>query len=94
LPFDNLSSNDENQYFADGIVEDLLTRLSQIEGLKVISRTSSEMFRDKGSKTIPEIAGKITSELSLVLTEHQLNALKHDRTRNLKAFELYQMGRL
>ncbi len=56
LPFDNLSSNTENQHFADGIVEDLLNRLSKIEGLKVISRTSSEMFRDKGSKTIPEIA--------------------------------------
>jgi TolB-like protein/AraC-like DNA-binding protein/Tfp pilus assembly protein PilF len=56
LPFDNLSSNSENQFFADGIVEDLLNRLSKIEGLKVISRTSSEMFRDKGSKTIPEIA--------------------------------------
>jgi TolB-like protein/AraC-like DNA-binding protein len=56
LPFDNLSPDAENQYFADGIVEDLLNRISQIEGLKVISRTSSEMFRDKGSKTIPEIA--------------------------------------
>lgn len=56
LPFDNLGSDNENQYFADGIVEDLLYRISQIDGLKVISRTSSEMFRDKGSKTIPEIA--------------------------------------
>ena len=55
LPFDNLSSNDETQYFADGIVEDLLTRLSIINNLKVISRTSSEMFRNKGDKTIPEI---------------------------------------
>ena len=58
LPFDNLSSNDDNQYFADGIVEDLLTRLSTVNNLKVISRTSSEMFRNKGNKTIPEI-GKI-----------------------------------
>jgi len=56
LPFDNLGSDKENQYFADGIVEDLLYRISQIDGLKVISRTSSEMFRDKGSKTIREIA--------------------------------------
>ena len=56
LPFDNLSSNDENQYFADGIVEDLLNRISKIEGLKVISRTSSEMFRNKGNKSVPEIA--------------------------------------
>jgi TolB-like protein/AraC-like DNA-binding protein len=58
LPFDNLSSNDDNQYFADGIVEDLLTRLSSVNNLKVISRTSSEMFRNKGDKTITEI-GKI-----------------------------------
>jgi len=57
LPFINLSSSEENQYFADGIVEDLLTRLSKIENLKVISRTSSEMFRNKGDKTVPEIAG-------------------------------------
>jgi TolB-like protein/AraC-like DNA-binding protein len=56
LPFDNLGSDNGNQYFADGIVEDLLYRISQIDGLKVISRTSSEMFRDKGSKTIHEIA--------------------------------------
>lgn len=56
LPFDNIGSDNEKQYFADGIVEDLLYRISQIDGLKVISHTSSEMFRDKGIKTIPEIA--------------------------------------
>ena len=56
LPFDNLSQDEENRYFADGIVEDLLFRISQIDELKVISRTSSEMFRDKGNKSIPEIA--------------------------------------
>ncbi len=148
LPFDNLSSNDENQYFADGIVEDLLNRISKIEGLKVISRTSSEIFRDKGSKTIPqiadilgvsyilegtvqresdnvriniqlidakkddhilskqydralseifkiqsEIASQIASELSLLLTDQQLNALKKDQTTDLKAFEYKQLGR-
>jgi TolB-like protein/AraC-like DNA-binding protein len=56
LPFDNLSSDNENQFIADGIVEDLLNRISKIEGLKVISRTSSEMFRDKGNKSVSEIA--------------------------------------
>jgi TolB-like protein/AraC-like DNA-binding protein len=56
LPFENLSTNAENQFFADGIVEDLLYRLSSINELKVISRTSSEMFRNKGNKTSPEIA--------------------------------------
>ena len=56
LPFDNLSSSEENRYFADGIVEDLLTRLSKINDLKVISRTSSETFRNRKDKTVPEIA--------------------------------------
>ncbi len=56
LPFENLSTNAENQFFADGIVEDLLYRLSAISDLKVISRTSSEVFRNKGNKTVPEIA--------------------------------------
>lgn len=55
LPFDNLSSDENTQYFADGVVEDLLTRLSGMENLKVISRTSSEIFRNKKDKTIPEI---------------------------------------
>ncbi|MBN2274244.1 MAG: helix-turn-helix domain-containing protein [Bacteroidales bacterium] len=56
LPFENLSTDAENRFFADGIVEDLLYRLSSISDLKVISRTSSEVFRDKGSKTVPDIA--------------------------------------
>ncbi|MBN2274249.1 MAG: helix-turn-helix domain-containing protein [Bacteroidales bacterium] len=56
LPFDNLSPDEENRYFADGMVEDLLNRLCLIKDLKVISRTSSEMFRDRGNKSIPEIA--------------------------------------
>jgi len=56
LPFDNLSNSDENRYFADGLAEDLISYLSIIPNLKVISRTSSEMFREKGDKTVPEIA--------------------------------------
>ena len=56
LPFDDLSSDRNSQYLADGIVEDLLNRISRINGLKVISRTSSEMFRDKGNKSVPDIA--------------------------------------
>jgi len=56
LPFTNRSTEKENQYFADGIVDGLVNRLSIIDGLKVISRTSSEMFREKGDRTAPEIA--------------------------------------
>ncbi|WP_297093742.1 helix-turn-helix domain-containing protein [uncultured Draconibacterium sp.] len=58
LPFDSLSEIENTQYFADGVMEDLLNRLSTIKEIKVISRTSSEMFRDKGEKTVPEI-GKL-----------------------------------
>jgi TolB-like protein/AraC-like DNA-binding protein len=148
LPFDNIGTDEKTQYFADGIVEDLLNRLSQIEGLKIISRTSSEVFREKGHKTIPEIArilgvryilegtvqkeadnvritiqlidakkddhilskqynrslkevfdiqseiaSQIVSELSFVLDDKQLKALNRNQTKNIKAFEFYQLGR-
>jgi hypothetical protein len=45
LPLENLSPDPDNQYFADGIHEDILTQLSKIGGLKVISRTSVLEYR-------------------------------------------------
>src|SRR3981081_1489788 len=45
LPFENLSDEKENAFFADGIQDDILTSLSQIEGLRVISRTSVMGYR-------------------------------------------------
>src|SRR6266700_5265831 len=47
LPFENLSDEKENAYFADGIQDDILTNLSKIGDLKVISRTSVMQFRGK-----------------------------------------------
>jgi len=47
LPFENLSDDKENAYFADGIQDDLLTNLSKIGDLKVISRTSVMQYRGK-----------------------------------------------
>ena len=46
LPFENLSDDKTNVYFADGIQEEILTRLSRIRDLKVISRTSTQRFKD------------------------------------------------
>jgi TolB-like protein/AraC-like DNA-binding protein len=46
LPFKNLSGDPDNQYFADGIMEDILNSLYQVSNLRVISRTTSEHFRD------------------------------------------------
>src|SRR5216117_1903690 len=47
LPFENLSPDPDNAYFADGIQEEILTRLAGIAGLKVISRTSTQQYQSK-----------------------------------------------
>jgi TolB-like protein/Tfp pilus assembly protein PilF len=49
LPFQNLSDEKENSYFADGIQDDVLTNLSKVGDLKVISRTSVMPYRGKAS---------------------------------------------
>jgi TolB-like protein/AraC-like DNA-binding protein/Tfp pilus assembly protein PilF len=58
LPFKNLSDDPNNQYFADGVMEDILNHLYQIRERRVISRTSVEQFREN-TKTAPEIAKKL-----------------------------------
>lgn len=58
LPFVNLSPDPENEYFADGIAEELLNILAGVDGLKVASRTSAFSF--KGTATpLPEIARQL-----------------------------------
>ena len=47
LPFDNLSRDPDNAYFADGVQEEILTRLAKIADLKVISRTSTQRYQSK-----------------------------------------------
>ena len=47
LPFVNLSRDDENEYFADGLAEELLNVLAKIRGLRVASRTSAFYFKGK-----------------------------------------------
>ncbi len=61
LPFTNMSTSEENEFFCDGVTEDILTHLSKLKNLKVISRTSVMHF--KGSElTLPEIAEKLDVE--------------------------------
>ena len=55
LPLKNLSGNPEQEYFSDGITEELIGRLANIHGLRVISRTSAMRFKDT-RQPIPEIA--------------------------------------
>ncbi len=58
LPFDDMSSGGDTQWFCDGITEDILTNLSKLKGLKVISRTSTERYKNT-DKSIPEIAAEL-----------------------------------
>jgi TolB-like protein/Flp pilus assembly protein TadD len=55
LPFQNLSDEKENAYFADGIQDDILTNLSKIGDLKVISRTSVMSYRGSGTRNARDI---------------------------------------
>jgi TolB-like protein/Tfp pilus assembly protein PilF len=58
LPFENLSSDKENAYFAEGIQDEILTRLAKIGALKVISRTSTSHYASS-PQNLPEIARQL-----------------------------------
>jgi serine/threonine protein kinase/Tfp pilus assembly protein PilF len=58
LPFQNLSDDPNSAYFAEGIHEEILTRLASIGGLKVISRTSTQQYQSK-PKNLREIAKQL-----------------------------------
>jgi TolB-like protein/class 3 adenylate cyclase/Tfp pilus assembly protein PilF len=58
LPFENLSEDKANAYFADGIQDEILTRLSKIVDLKVISRTSTQHYKS-APENLSEIAGQL-----------------------------------
>jgi TolB-like protein len=58
LPFENLSEDKANAYFADGIQDEILTRLSKIADLKVISRTSTQQYQSKPGN-LSEIARQL-----------------------------------
>jgi adenylate cyclase len=58
LPFVNISPDPSDEYFADGLTEELITKLSEISGLKVIARTSIMSYKRK-EKKVSEIAGEL-----------------------------------
>jgi TolB-like protein len=58
LPFENLSRDPDNAYFADGVQEKILTRLAKIADLKVISRTSTQRYQSKPGN-LSEIAKQL-----------------------------------
>src|SRR3954469_15295456 len=60
LPFENRSEDKANAYFADGVQDEILTRLSKISALKVISRTSTHQYQSK-----PTNLGEIAKQLGV-----------------------------
>jgi len=58
MPFENLSPNPENEYFSDGLAEEILNALSQVEGLTVAARASSFYFKGKTTE-MSEIASRL-----------------------------------
>jgi len=59
LPFINDSPSDSNQYFINGIMEEILNNLMKIKDLRVLSRTSTTHYQGTDRPTIPEIAKKL-----------------------------------
>ena len=58
LPFANLSGDPEQEHFADGLVEDIITTLSKLAGLRVIARNSSFLYKDQ-AVDIREVAKQL-----------------------------------
>jgi TolB-like protein/Tfp pilus assembly protein PilF/predicted Ser/Thr protein kinase len=64
LPFTNLSADKEQEYFCDGMAEEIINALTHVEGLRVVARTSAFSFRDK-EVDIREIGRKLNVETLL-----------------------------
>jgi TolB-like protein/tetratricopeptide (TPR) repeat protein len=59
LPFENLSAEKENAFFADGVQEEILTHLARIADLKVIGRTSVMQYRSRGARNLRKIGQQL-----------------------------------
>src|SRR6059058_5409114 len=100
LPFDNLSEDKENAYFAEGVQDEILTRLAKVADLKVISRTSTQKYKS-APDNLREIArqlgvanileGSVQKASDQVRVNVQLMAKVP--TANTEAYELYLKGR-
>jgi TolB-like protein len=59
LPFENMSADKDNAFFADGMHEDVITNLSKIRELKVIARSSVMAYRDPAARDLKKIAAEL-----------------------------------
>jgi serine/threonine protein kinase/tetratricopeptide (TPR) repeat protein len=61
LPFANMSADQENEYFSDGLAEDIIVALTQVPGLRVMARTSAFAFRGK-AQDVREVGARLNVE--------------------------------
>ena len=59
LPFENLSPDSENVYFADGVQDEILTRLASVADLKVINRTSVMQYESRAARDLKKIGHQL-----------------------------------
>ena len=99
LPFESLSDDKENAFFADGIQDDVLTNLSKIGDIKVISRTSVMPYRGKGSNvreigkalgvatllegSVRRVGNRVRVNVQLINTENDQHIWAEDYDRDL-----------
>ena len=76
LPFANLSADKENEYFSDGLAEEIINALTQIPGLKVTARTSAFAFRGR-----EQDIRKIAEALDVAPSRRQCSSGRHPYSR-------------
>ena len=59
LPFENLSDDKQNSYFADGVQDQILTNLAKVSDLKVISHTSARQYKSGVQRNLREIGQQL-----------------------------------
>ena len=84
LPLANLSTNAEQEFFADGMTDDLITELARIRALRVISRTSVMQYKGT-KKSLPEIARELNVDALVEGTISQRNGQIHITTQLVQA---------
>jgi serine/threonine-protein kinase len=70
VPFHNMSADPENEYFSDGLAEDIIDALTQVPGLRVVARTSAFAFRGK-EVDIREIGARLNVDHILARIIHE-----------------------
>src|SRR6185437_8178161 len=84
LPFANMSGDPDQEYFSDGITEDIITDLSKVSSLRIISRNSAFQY---------EISRAIAKALRLRLLPEEKKAIERRGTDSAEAYDLYLMAR-